>query len=275
MATKPTNGMNMSYRLTHMTPANQPQLFTKLCVGIIGLVASISVAQAEPGFAKQYKSQFGYMPSCNACHVDGGGSPLNAYGKAFEKAGGNAAAFALIAAQDSDGDGASNADEGAAKSDPGDAASTPDKPGNWLSTENLIPKPVQQAFPEVKTYKPLDALFTDSDIERAKGMGVSLSKADETVIYLTVAGGKPVCMAIIVPVDGEWAFALVATTRKLAVDQVVPINADDIDFGDLNRFKGQFAPKVEGAVGASTAVDQLAYAVKKAGAMIYVRLKKK
>lgn len=245
-----------------------------LMASLVGLVCVHSTVQAEPSFAKQYKNQFGYMPSCNACHVDGGGSPLNAYGKSFEQAGQNAAAFTLIAATDSDGDGASNADEGAAKSNPADAASTPDKPGNWLSTENLIPKPVQKAFAEVKTYKPLDALFTDGDIERAAGMGVTLTKDDETVIYLPVSGGKPVGMAVILPVNDDGAFALVTTTRKLEVDQVVPINADGIDFGDLTRFKGQFAPKVTGSADAATAPEQLAYAVKKAGAMIYVRLKK-
>lgn len=250
----------------------------RISQGVIGLSGLLVSAQlmAEPGFARQYKSQFGYMPACNACHVDGGGSPLNAYGKAFEQAGQNAAAFALIAAKDSDADGFSNADEGAAKSHPGDAASTPDKPGNWLNVENLIPKPIQAAFAEVKTYKPLDALFTDSDIERAAGMGVSLSKTDETVIYLPVVDGKPVGMAVILPavVGDKNVFVLVTTTRKLAVDQVLPLQADDLDFGDVNRFTGQFAPKVEAQAGADNPADALAYAVKKAGAMIYVRLKR-
>lgn len=239
-----------------------------LSVLLVALLAP-TVALAEPTFAKRYKNQFGYMPSCNACHVDGGGSPLNAYGKAYDQAGHNAAAFALIASTDSDGDGFSNADEGVAKSNPGDAASTPDKAGNWLNTENLIPKPVQKAFPDAKAYKPLDALFTDSDIERASAMGVALSKADETVIYLPVVEGKPVGMAVILPVQTAQgnAFVLVTTTRKLAVDQVVPFKVDGVDFGDLNRFAGQFAPKVTGD-------DALAKAVKKAGVMIYVRLKR-
>lgn len=244
---------------------------------VIGLMLATSQAFAEPGYARMYKGQYGFMPSCNACHVDGGGSPLNSFGKAFDQAGHNASSFALIAAQDSDADGFSNADEGAAKSHPGDAASTPAKPGNWLNVENLIPKSIQSAFAEVKTYKPLDAIFTDSDIERAKAMGVALSKADETVIYLPVSGGKPVGMAVILPVTfGDVnTFVLVTTTGKLTVDQVVPLKAEGLDFGDVNRFKGQFAPKVEATENAADLPAALAYAVKKAGAMIYVRLKRK
>ena len=36
-------------------------------------------ALAEPGFARLYKQQYGYMPSCNACHKDGGGTPVNGF----------------------------------------------------------------------------------------------------------------------------------------------------------------------------------------------------
>lgn len=249
---------------------------TRISLVAAPLLLVSHLVQAEPGFARLYKSQFGFMPSCNSCHVDGGGSPLNAYGKSFDHAGHNAAAFTLIAAQDSDADGFSNADEGAAKSNPGNAASTPNKPGNWLDVENLIPKPVQNAFAEVKAYKPLDAIFTDSDLERAAAMGVTLSKADETVIYLPVAAGKPVGMAVILPIkyNDKNHFVLVTTTRKLEVDHVALVNESDLDVGDLNRFKGQFAPKVEASPDAATAADALAYAVKKAGVMIYVRLKR-
>lgn len=252
------------------------QTIFKNLISAAGLLMLAEPLWAEPSFARLYKNQYGYMPSCNACHVDGGGSPLNNYGKAFDQAGHSAAAFALIAAKDSDADGVSNADEAAAKSHPSDAASTPNKPGNWLSVENLIPKPVQQAFAEVKTYKPLDALFTEHDIERAQAMGVSLSKADETVIYLPVAEGKPVGMAVILPMPlaNKPVFVLVTTDRKLAVQQVQPINAEGIDFGDTQRFTGQFAPKVKAKPDAATPAEALAYAVKKAGAMIYVRLKR-
>ena len=52
---------------------------------ISGLLISTQVF-AEHGFARLYKGQYGFMPSCNACHVDGGGSPMNSYGKAFEQA---------------------------------------------------------------------------------------------------------------------------------------------------------------------------------------------
>src|ERR1700741_3483830 len=88
--------------------------------------------QAEPGFAQMYRQQFGYPPSCNACHTSGGGSKLNAYGEQFKSHGKNAGAFEQIAKLDADGDGFSNDDEAKAKANPGSKASTPKNPGDWL-----------------------------------------------------------------------------------------------------------------------------------------------
>ena len=69
------------------------------------ILAGIGSAAAEPLFARQYKQTFGYTPSCNACHKDGGGTPLNVYGEQFKEAGMDLAAFATIAPLDADGDG--------------------------------------------------------------------------------------------------------------------------------------------------------------------------
>lgn len=107
------------------------------------------------------------MPSRNACHKDGGGTPVNAYGQRFKDAGLSLAAFDKIAALDGDGDGAGNADEAAAKSNPGSPKSTPQDKGSWLDTASLIPREVQALFPGVRAYLPKDALLTDGDIARA------------------------------------------------------------------------------------------------------------
>ena len=106
----------------------------KKMTAVVGLVGAIlpGLAQATPTLARAYKSEYGYMPSCNACHSQGGGSTLNTYGKSFKAAGKNLAAFSKIAGQDSDGDGVPNSAESAAKSNPSDKLSTPSKPGNWL-----------------------------------------------------------------------------------------------------------------------------------------------
>ena len=64
-----------------------------------GLLLSLP-AKAEPTFARQFKAEFGYQPSCNACHKDGGGSPVNGYGKQFKQAGSGRDGFAAIAALD-------------------------------------------------------------------------------------------------------------------------------------------------------------------------------
>src|SRR5262245_29008983 len=114
-------------------------------------------ASAEPGFARLYKQQYGYPPSCHACHKDGGGTPVNAFGQQFKDAGKSLAAFARIAGRDADGDGAANEAEIKAKSNPGQKASTPANPGSWLATENAIPREVQAAFPGVRSYLPRDA----------------------------------------------------------------------------------------------------------------------
>ena len=173
----------------------------RLTAGLVAsalLLASLP-AQAEPAFARLYKNQFGYMPCCNACHKDGGGTPVNAYGQQFKDAGLNAGAFAKIASLDADGDGQRNAAESNARANPGSDHSTPDAPGDWLDTSNLIPKPVRALFPDVTTYKLVDALFTDKEIARAAARGVTLVTEDENTIYVPVRDRRPIGTSIIVP----------------------------------------------------------------------------
>lgn len=38
------------------------------------LLGTVLPAQAMPAFTREYKQQYGYMPSCNACHTEGGGT---------------------------------------------------------------------------------------------------------------------------------------------------------------------------------------------------------
>ncbi|MGH8540682.1 MAG: hypothetical protein ACRETW_09270, partial [Stenotrophobium sp.] len=138
-----------------------------LALFLATLLAS-SAAQAEPAFARMYRQTYGYPPSCNACHKDGGGTPLNPFGKQFKEAGESLAAFDKIAKLDADGDGYSNEDEARAKSNPGDPHSTPKDKGDWLDTASLIPREVQAQFPGIRAYLPMDALLTDAEIARAR-----------------------------------------------------------------------------------------------------------
>ena len=101
----------------------------RILLPLAGLLLLSAQAQAEPTFARYYKQQYGYALSCNACHKDGGGSPLNPFGQQFKEAGKNPAAFDKIAKLDADGDGFSNGDEAQAKSNPGNKSSTPKSPG--------------------------------------------------------------------------------------------------------------------------------------------------
>ncbi len=244
---------------------------------LLALYASSS--HATPTNARLYKQQYGLMPSCNACHSDGGGSKLNAFGESFKKAGQSAAAFASIAKLDADGDGFSNGDEGAAKSNPGDKKSTPSAPGDWLSTIALIPREVQKLFPGVRDYLPRDATLTDADIARAKGMGAVLAKADENTIYIPLtAEKKPAGTAMIFAAEfnKKAFFLLLATDRQLKVTAVQPLNTNNVPEAARSKAYAQFVglalDKLPAAGG--TGVDAaIATAVKKAGTLIYVRLK--
>jgi len=244
----------------------------------VSLLGASFPALAEPGFARLYKQQYGYAPSCNACHKDGGGTPLNPYGQQFKDAGMKLASFAAVAGRDADGDGAANDAEAKARSNPGQKTSTPERKGDWLDTASLIPREVQAAFPGVRAYLPKDALLTDADIARAKALGAELSKADENTIYIPVENQKPVGTAIIFPArhQGKVFFLLLATDRQLNVTLVRPLNARRVPAAEASTvyagFKGIAADKLPAAQGDSLDAA-ITRAVKKAGTLLYVRLK--
>jgi hypothetical protein len=247
------------------------------CAGMTSLLLAFP-ASAEPAFARLYKQQYGYPPSCNACHKDGGGTPLNPFGQQFKDAGMKLAAFGAIGAEDADGDGAANDAEAKARANPGSKASTPAAKGDWLDTASLIPREVQAAFPGVRAYLPKDALLTDTDIARAKALGGELSKADENTIYIPVENQKPVGTAIIFPAQyqGKDFFLLLATDRQLNVTLVRPLNARRVPAAESSKvyaaFKGVAVNQLPAAQGDSLDAS-ITRAVKKAGTLLYVRLK--
>ncbi len=242
------------------------------------LATACARAQAQPVFALMYKQQFGYAPSCNACHKDGGGTALNAYGEAFKKAGKDLAAFKAIAAQDADGDGYANADEAAAKADPGLKASTPKAPGDWLDSLSLIPKEVQARFPGVRTWLPKDALLTDADVARAATLGARLSKADDNTIYIPLADQRPSGAALIFAAEyrGKPFYLLLTTDRVLTVASVEPMNTRQVPEAATSKvyatFKGVAVDKLPAATG-NDLDAVITAAVKKAGTLLFVRLK--
>ncbi|MGQ0586844.1 MAG: hypothetical protein ACT4PK_06545 [Gammaproteobacteria bacterium] len=235
-------------------------------------------ARAEPGFARLYKQQYGYMPSCHACHKDGGGTPVNAFGQQFKDAGKSLAAFGKLAALDADGDGAANEAEIKAKANPGQKGSTPARPGGWLDTASLIPREVQALFPGVRSYLPRDALLTEADIARARKLGAELSKSDENTIYIPVEDQKPAGTAIIFP--ARWRdqdfFLLLATDRQLKVTRVQPMHASKVPEAAHSAvyasFKGVAVDQLPGGQGDSLDAA-ITRAVKRAGTLLYVRLK--
>lgn len=250
----------------------------RLCAMLSAFVLAAPSAHAEPAFARLYKQQYGYPPSCNACHKDGGGTPRNDYGDQFKKAGENLAAFDKIAAMDGDGDGFSNSAEATAKSNPGSKNSTPQNKGDWLDTASLIPREVQALFPGVRAYLPKDALLTEADIARAKALGAELGKQDENTIYIPLQDQRPAGTALIFPAeyDKKTFFLLLATDRQLKVTTVQPMNTAHVPEAAKSAVYASFkglsldqlpAAKGEGIDAAITA------AVKKAGTLMFVRLK--
>ena len=237
-----------------------------------------TVATAMPSFARAYKQEAGYMPSCNACHRDGGGSTLDGYGEAFKKAGKNTAAFARIASLDSDGDGSSNSSEMQAKSNPGDKRSTPKAPGDWLDVVSVIPREVRQAFPGVLTWLPQDALLTPADIASAKRMGVVLSADDDNTIYIPLINRRPAGTGLIFPVEylGKSFFLLLTTDKQLTIAQISVLHADHVPSAKglaiYRQFTGQAVNKISSK--AKTPLEKsVELAVKRAGILLYVRLK--
>ena len=247
---------------------------------VAGLTCVLQVlpAQAEPGFARLYKQQYGYTPSCHACHKDGGGTPVNAYGQQFKDGGRALATFAKIGGADADGDGASNDAEAKAKANPGAKASTPAAPGAWLASENAIPREVQDAFPGIRTWLPRDALLTEADVARAKALGAELGKADENTIYVPVENQKPAGTAIIFPAHwrGKDFFLLLATDRQLRVTRVQPLHASKVPEAERSKvyasFSGVAVNELPPAQGDSLDAA-ITRAVKKAATLLYVRLK--
>lgn len=266
-----------SFRRRPASSAVAGRRWIPACAGMV-LAVMCATVQAQPVFALMYKQQFGYTPSCHACHKDGGGTAVNAYGQAFKDAGKSLPAFKAIAGQDSDGDGIVNGDEARAKANPGAATSTPSAPGDWLDALSLIPKEVQARFPGVKTWLPKDALLTDADVARGAALGANLSKADDNTIYIPLVNQRPAGTALIVAADyqGKPFYLLLTTDRTLTVTSVEPMNTRQVPAAAKSaafaRFKGIAVDQLPAASG-SNLDDVITAAVKRAGTLLYVRLK--
>lgn len=252
------------------------RLMLSLCLTLTCLLATQS-AFSKPSYAREFKQVYSYLPSCLACHTEGGGTPLNQYGKDFKEHGSNLGSFKKIAGFDSDADGASNESESSAKSNPGSASSTPDKIGNWLDLDSLIPKEVQETFPSATAWKPLDALLTNKDLEKAKQLGFTLSKEDENTLYIPVSDRRPIGAAIIFPViySNKTFFLLMHTDRQL-------------NFAGISALKTESAPALDDQLNAlwsgkpiqtlqeinNTPLHKaISDALRKAGILMYIRLK--
>ena len=252
-------------------------LLTKIVL-FLTLSLTFSSVCAQPNYARQFKQQYGFSPSCQACHSEGGGTKLNNYGEAFKDHGKNLSAFTKIAQLDSDLDGTSNDAEAQAKSNPGDKKSTPTNKGQWLDLSSLIPKEVQARFPEATAWKPLDALLTEKDIAKAQALGVNLNKDDENTIYIPVADRRPIGTGIIFPAmfEGNTFFLIMTSDRQLNFTEVSIIKvgqAPDLPKDPL--FQSWLGQPIQTLTSReeNSLIGSISQAVKKAGVLVYLRLK--
>lgn len=250
---------------------------TNLFLLLILLVSS-SVLYSKPIYTRMYKQTYGYIPSCNSCHKDGGGSNLSTYGEAFKKNGSNLDAFSKMAGVDSDGDGITNENESKAKSNPGDKTSTPTNLGNWLDSSNVVPKDVQNLFPKIRTWMLKDAVLTSTDIEESKKMGATLSATDENTIYVPVENNLPTGTGIIFPVqmEGKAFYLLMTTDKTLTITQVKLIDSKNYPGAKSDDLYKSFIGKKPKEIIVSqpnTLQGTISQAVKNAGILLYVRLK--
>ena len=248
------------------------------CFCITFLITNSVVALSMPTFTRQYQQQFGYKPSCQACHRDGGGSPLNKYGEDFKEQGKNTAAFKAIASLDSDNDGISNADEAVAKANPGDKTSTPANTGKWLDLSSLIPQEAQKLFPAATAWKPLDTNFTEQDIAAAKDVGVTLGPEDDNTIYIAVAERRPIGTALIFPVvnQDKLFFLIMSTDRKLNVTHISALNSEQAPAEATEEMFQQYIGLPLQSITllkGNNLQSNISLAVKRAGILVYMRLK--
>lgn len=233
---------------------------------------------AAPSLARLYQQEYGYAPSCAACHTDGGGSALNAFGKDFKAAGKHRAALAAIASKDSDGDGIANAIEARARANPGDRRSTPAKPGEWLDINSLVPREIRQHFATTRDWVTRDALLTPADLAAAKARGVVLSAADENTLYIPLQNQRPIGAALIFEArhGGKPFYLMLTTDRQLVVTGVSVLHADQVPAARQRpvyaSFVGQPVQALPKPVGSGLDAD-ITTAVQRAGMLLHVRLR--
>ncbi len=234
--------------------------------------------ESKPIYARYYKQTYGYIPSCNTCHKDGGGSVLNSYGEAFKKAGNGVEGFSKMASLDLDGDGFSNEAESKAKANPGDKNSTPQNPGNWLDPNSLVPKDVQNLFPSIRTWILKDAILTSSDLEESKKMGATLSLLDENTIYIPVENQLPVGTAILFPVmhENKTFYLMMSTDKTLVIKEIKVLDAKNLPLAKKSEYYQSYLGKKPKEISISPTKNlesTIAQAIKNAGILLYVRLK--
>jgi hypothetical protein len=212
-------------------------------IALLGLGVGVArTADAFPENRRMLKTKYGKAVSCGACHANGGGSELNAFGHDWEAAGGDSAAFDKIAEKDSDKDGIANKAELVGGSNPGDAASTPENPGRvWLTESKTVPIPESQLSLVLGDTDRIEALELELDDAHAKAIEKAVGHAiDEgaraPTFYFGISGGQKKTIAMFSHFDrkdGKYAL-LVAVAASGTIAKVAMFRAGA---SDPNKFR--------------------------------------
>ncbi len=159
---------------------------------VVALLTPLT-ASAYPIHRRMFTAVYKKPTRCELCHLRGGGSSRNSYGKAWKKLGETTQAFAQIEMLDSDGDGVSNRDEIEQGSNPGDARSIPEAPGRRWKRLQRVPIPTDQLVLVLKDPGKIEALERSLSPRQAKRVEelakTALSTEDRLpTIYFSLRG---------------------------------------------------------------------------------------
>lgn len=197
-------------------------------------VVASSPALAYPVHARFAKIVYGKTVPCAMCHGGRGGTERNAYGDEWRNFGETLEGFKKIEHLDSDGDGASNAEEISVNSNPGSKRSTPARPGRYAAVAPAAQIPGEQLRLVMGRVDEIQAAEPDLNpkqialIENRTNYKLQLFDRYPTV-YFGVEQGKKTSLALFsqVYIRGKYISLLTGVGLDEKVKSVIIFRSDE------------------------------------------------
>lgn len=167
--------------------------FAKSIAVVTLTLLNIESALALPQYKRLIEREYQFKTPCATCHSQGGGSSLTVYGKAFDKAGKNAAAIKQIASQIPPGDKLNFGAKLKAKANPNDPKSTPENPGDWAGGSGIPTEELKSFAPnDVTNFSILEGELKSEQVDKLKTkLGDTFQDEDKyPTFYFGEVGGK-------------------------------------------------------------------------------------